>query len=99
MPELPEVETTVRAIKNFEGSVLKKLIIHGGFKRDILTFSDLSEVVEYSYSYLEKNKPETLLFSPSCSSFDQFRDYEERGDIFKKLIHEKFNLTLFKNKN
>ena len=78
---------------------LKKLIIHGGFKRDILTFSDLSEVVEYSYSYLEKNKPETLLFSPSCSSFDQFRDYEERGDIFKTLIHEKFNLTLFKNKN
>ena len=28
MPELPEVETTVRAIKNFEGSDLKKIIIH-----------------------------------------------------------------------
>ena len=28
MPELPEVETTVRAINKFENSTLKKVIIH-----------------------------------------------------------------------
>ena len=71
--------------------ILKKLIIKGGFKKDILIFNNLSEVVEYSYFYLKKNRTETILFSPSCSSFDQFKDYEERGNFFKKLIIEKFN--------
>ena len=29
----------------------------------------------------------TILFSPGCSSFDQFKSFEDRGDIFKKEIH------------
>lgn len=28
-----------------------------------------------------------VLFSPGTSSFDMFRSYEERGDLFKKLTH------------
>ena len=28
MPELPEVETTVRAINEFENSILEKIVIH-----------------------------------------------------------------------
>ena len=74
---------------------LKKLILNGGFNKDILTFNNLSEVINYAYSYIEDNHTETLLFSPSCSSFDQFRDYEKRGDFFKKLINEKFNIKPF----
>lgn len=30
----------------------------------------------------------TVLFSPGTSSFDMFRSYEERGDLFKQLIHQ-----------
>jgi UDP-N-acetylmuramoylalanine--D-glutamate ligase len=26
-----------------------------------------------------------ILFSPACASFDQFRDFEHRGDVFKSL--------------
>jgi UDP-N-acetylmuramoylalanine--D-glutamate ligase len=31
---------------------------------------------------------DVVLFSPACASFDQFRDYEMRGDSFRKLVAE-----------
>jgi UDP-N-acetylmuramoylalanine--D-glutamate ligase len=30
---------------------------------------------------------EVILLSPACSSFDMFRDYEERGQMFKAWVH------------
>jgi UDP-N-acetylmuramoylalanine--D-glutamate ligase len=29
-----------------------------------------------------------VLLSPACASFDQFRDFEQRGDIFRDLVKE-----------
>jgi UDP-N-acetylmuramoylalanine--D-glutamate ligase len=32
------------------------------------------------------SKDYMVLLSPMCSSFDMFRDYKERGDVFKKAV-------------
>ncbi|MBI4870510.1 MAG: UDP-N-acetylmuramoyl-L-alanine--D-glutamate ligase [Candidatus Riflebacteria bacterium] len=30
---------------------------------------------------------DTVLFSPACASFDMFRNFEHRGDVFKQLVN------------
>lgn len=36
---------------------------------------------------------DVVLFSPACASFDQFRDYEARGDAFREIVERLANAT------
>ena len=35
-----------------------------------------------------KNKKFTILFSPAAASFDEYKNFEERGTMFKKEVFE-----------
>jgi len=39
---------------------------------------------------LNKNLKNTILLSPASASFDQFKNFENRGDYFKNLITKQF---------
>jgi UDP-N-acetylmuramoylalanine--D-glutamate ligase len=51
---------------------------------EITQVATLLEAVALAASMAQPG--ETVMLSPACSSFDQFRDYAERGDLFKELV-------------
>jgi UDP-N-acetylmuramoylalanine--D-glutamate ligase len=50
----------------------------------IETVGNLRECIKLAKSIGRKG--DTVLFSPGCSSFDMFKNYKERGDVFKKEV-------------
>lgn len=69
---------TYGEIKNVLANVLKE---------DTIVFNDLKEVMQY----IKKNVHEgVILFSPATSSFDQYANFEERGQHFNDLVKELF---------
>jgi UDP-N-acetylmuramoylalanine--D-glutamate ligase len=46
---------------------------------------DLDEAVTTAFKIASPG--DTVLFSPACSSFDMFRNFEERGEVFKNLVN------------
>ena len=48
--------------------------------------------LKQSMKYAELMQDEiVILFSPGCSSFDQFDNFEVRGESFKKLVYDYTN--------
>jgi UDP-N-acetylmuramoylalanine--D-glutamate ligase len=61
-------------------------------KRDLNTCTDFYDCdnIENAVNKIHKISKEgdIVLLSPACASFDQFKDFQERGKIFKQLVNK-----------
>ncbi len=54
---------------------------------DIIESVDtLDEAVVKAYAHSKDG--DVVLLSPACASWDQFKTFEERGDIFIQAVHK-----------
>ena len=87
---------TYGPLKGIVKEKVKRLILIGEARRRMAkvlgrsvptTEADtLEEAVHYAFD--ESKHGDVVLLSPACSSFDMFRDYEERGTRFKEIVHQ-----------
>ncbi|PAV29915.1 UDP-N-acetylmuramoyl-L-alanine--D-glutamate ligase [Virgibacillus profundi] len=64
---------------------LKKIAEEANIETIILT-KDIEDAVRKAYSVSAAN--DVILLSPACASWDQYRTFEERGDMFIKAVHK-----------
>ena len=76
---------------------VKKIICYGETKNKIKEFAKKNNIDVKSVDTLEEATKEavivstngdTVLLSPACASWDQFKCFEDRGNLFKKIVNE-----------
>lgn len=82
-PLRPLVEAGVKGILTI-GSAARKVEEDLGGLVPILPCGDLETAVRTAFTV--GSKGDVLLLSPACASFDQFKNFEERGRRFKELV-------------
>jgi len=82
------------SLKALIGRRVKRLILIGEAKERMakelggLTDTTMARTLEEAVLLAHKTaqKGEIVLLSPACSSFDMFKDYKERGRVFKEAV-------------
>ncbi|MED5268736.1 MAG: UDP-N-acetylmuramoyl-L-alanine--D-glutamate ligase [Candidatus Neomarinimicrobiota bacterium] len=58
---------------------------------DVDIITDFNESVHHSIKIAEEYSLNGVLLSPGCSSFDQFNNFEHRGNVFKDIVEEYYS--------
>ena len=74
--------------KNFFSNKIKKLMKYETF----LDLKSLVKKISLEIKFDKNTDHKTILFSPSAASFDNFKNFEKRGQYFNQLIKKYINV-------
>lgn len=70
---------------------INELLLSQGYNPErIYLLRDLESCLLDMKKRLSPEKEQIVLLSPATSSFDQFKSFEHRGEVFKELVHKIF---------
>lgn len=68
------------------GAASEKIASQIGGALPIEKLGTLDRAVEFAWTRAQPG--DTVLLAPACASFDQFRSFEHRGEVFKNLVRQ-----------
>jgi UDP-N-acetylmuramoylalanine--D-glutamate ligase len=68
------------------GSAAPKIAVQLAGAVPLIDANTIDQAIRVAYA--EAQPGDTVLLAPACASFDQFRSYEHRGEVFKHLVNQ-----------
>ena len=65
---------------------LQRIIQTTSYLGSVVCCSDMAEAVDAAVDLAQQKSASNILLSPACASYDQYTDFEARGDHFRQLI-------------
>lgn len=86
-PMAPLVAEKVKALilTGPTGPKIEEAVVRHGYSRIIFRAKDMAEAVQLAHQAAAPG--DNVVLSPACASFDAYRNYEHRGQVFKDLVN------------
>ena len=88
LPWLKQIKQSTNGVVLFGLSAknLQKALLDSSYKGEVIVKHNLEDATIASINLARETASKSILLSPACASFDQYQNYEERGDHFKELV-------------